>query len=98
NKGRIVLVGTVAGGRAEVPLGLVLAKRLKIIGTVLRSRALEEKIATTEAFASEVLPRFASGELKPVVDSVFPLAQLKGAHQRMESNETFGKVVLTSDD
>lgn len=92
--GRLLLVGAVAGGRADLELGKVLGKRLHIIGTVLRSRPLEEKIVATRAFASEVVPLLASGRLRAVVDSAFDLGQIGAAHERLQSNATFGKVVL----
>jgi NADPH:quinone reductase-like Zn-dependent oxidoreductase len=72
-----------------------LQKRLHVIGTVLRARSLQEKIEITMAFANEVVPLFAQGTVQPVIDSVFPLDQIQDAHRRLESNETFGKVVLT---
>jgi len=93
-KGRLLLVGTVAGRKAELDIGKALQKRLKIIGTALRSRPLEEKIAATEAFAAEVVPLFANGTLRSVIDREFPLQQVQEAHRRVESNENFGKVVL----
>ena len=94
-RGRIVLIGGVAGGKAEVDLYQILGKRLHVIGTVLRARSLEEKIEITGAFEREVVPLLASGTIAPVIDSVFPLDQIQAAHRRLESNETFGKVVLT---
>ena len=94
SRGRLLLVGTVAGVKTEVALGTILRKRLKIIGTVLRGRSLEEKIAVTEAFSKEVLPLFAKGDLRPVIDSEFAVSQVQEAHQRMESNESFGKIIL----
>ena len=94
-KGRIILIGGVAGGKADVDLYQILRKRLHIIGTVLRARSLEEKIAITNAFAGEVVPLLAEGTIQPVIDSVFPLEKIRDAHRRLESNETFGKVVLT---
>lgn len=93
-KGRIMLVGTVAGGRAELPLGLTLGKRLTLKGTVLRARPLAEKVEVTRAFAGEVLPLLAAGSVRPVVDRAFPLAEIASAHRYLESNESFGKVVL----
>ena len=93
--GRIMLVGTVAGATAELPLGVVLGKRLTLRGTVLRARTLEEKIAATQAFARDVMPLLASGKVKPVVDREFPLERIADAHRRMESDESFGKIVLT---
>ena len=94
-KGRIILIGGVAGGKTNVDLYQILGKRLHVIGTVMRARSLEEKIATTNAFAAEVVPLLAEGAVQPVIDSVFPLEKVQDAHRRLESNETFGKVVLT---
>jgi NADPH2:quinone reductase len=94
NKGRMILVGTVAGGAYELDSRFVMGKRLQIRGTVLRARTLEEKIQVTQSFASEVVPLFASGVLHPNIDSEFKMTDVSKAHQRLESNETFGKVVL----
>jgi NADPH:quinone reductase-like Zn-dependent oxidoreductase len=94
-RGRIILIGGVAGGKADVDLYQILRKRLHVIGTVLRARSLEEKIAITEAFAGEVVPLLADGTIQPVIDSVFPLEKIQDAHRRLDSNETFGKVALT---
>jgi NADPH:quinone reductase-like Zn-dependent oxidoreductase len=93
-RGRIVLIGLVAGARADVDLGRLLRQRLTIVGTVLRARPLEERIATTRAFAAEVVPSLAAGAVRPVVDARFELAELARAHERLESNATFGKVVI----
>jgi NADPH:quinone reductase-like Zn-dependent oxidoreductase len=97
-RGRIILIGGVAGGKADVDLYQILGKRLHVIGTVLRARSLEEKIAITAAFAREVVPLLDSGSIQPVIDSVFPLEQIQDAHRRLESNQTFGKVVLETDE
>ena len=94
-RGRIILIGGVAGGRVDVDLYQILGKRLHVIGTVLRARTLQEKIAVTTAFAREVVPLLGKGSIQPVIDSVFPLEKVQNAHRRLESNETFGKVVLT---
>jgi len=94
-KARIILIGGVAGGKTDVDLYQILGKRLHVIGTVLRARSLQEKIAITNAFAEEVVPLLASGSVQPVIDSAFQLEQIQDAHRRLESNETFGKVVLT---
>lgn len=94
-RGRIILIGGVAGGKTEVDLYQILGKRLHVIGTVMRARSLQEKIAITTAFAREVVPLLAGGTIEPVIDSVFAIEQIQDAHRRLESNETFGKVVLT---
>jgi putative PIG3 family NAD(P)H quinone oxidoreductase len=96
-KGRMLLVGTVAGGNYELESRYVMGKRLQIRGTVLRSRTLEEKIQATQEFAAEVVPLLAQGVLRPTIDSKFKLADIRKAHERLESNETFGKVVLEFD-
>lgn len=92
--GRIVLVGLLAGARTELDLGLILRKRLRVLGTVLRSRPLEEKLAVTRTFEDEVVPLFARGRLSPVIDTVLDLDQAGEAHARMASNAGFGKIVL----
>jgi putative PIG3 family NAD(P)H quinone oxidoreductase len=93
-KGRMILVGTVAGGSYELESRYVMSKRLQIRGTVLRARSLEEKIRATQAFASEVVSLLARGVLRPVIDSKFPLDAIADAHRRLESNESVGKVVI----
>jgi NADPH:quinone reductase-like Zn-dependent oxidoreductase len=93
--GRLVLVSTSAGAKAEINLGAVMSKRLNIMGTVMRARSAEEKATASRLFAEQVVPMLARGIVRPVIDSVFPLDQVGEAHRRVESNETFGKVVLT---
>ncbi len=93
-RGRLVLVGLLAGSSGTLDLGLMLHKRVTIIGTTLRARPLEEKITATAHFAASVGPWLERGQVRPVVDSVFPLADFASAYRRMESNESFGKVIL----
>jgi NADPH:quinone reductase-like Zn-dependent oxidoreductase len=92
--GRIVLVGLLAGAKTELDLALVLRKRLRIMGTMLRSRPLEEKIAAMRVFEAEVVPLLARGAIKPVLECVMPLADAARAHELMASNAGFGKIVL----
>ena len=96
-KGRVVLVGMIAGNRADIDLGLLLRKRIELSGTVLRARPIEEKIAAARTFERHVVPLFASGKLVSVVDRSFPLGEASRAHELVASNETFGKVVLRVD-
>ncbi len=93
-QGTLVLIGLLGGVKAELSLGLLLAKRARIIGTVLRSRSLAEKIALTEAFEIKVLPGFATKELRPVIDRVIPMHDIAEAHEYLESNQSFGKIVM----
>lgn len=94
-QGRIVVVGLLGGAKGTLVMPLLLSKRAHLLGTVLRSRPLEEKIALTQAFARDVLPLLAAGRVRPILDTVLPMDDVRKAHERMESNETVGKVVLT---
>ena len=93
-KGRLILVGLVGGRKAEFDLGMALTKRLQIIGTVLRSRSTKEKMEATQKFITDVLPLLESGKVKPNIDKIFPVEEIQKAHEYVESNESFGKVVL----
>jgi len=93
-RGRIVLVGTMSGQKVGADLGVLMRKRLTVVGTVLRSRPLEEKIELVQSFARTMLPLLATGRLRPVVDRVLPMDEAAAAHAAMEANENFGKIVL----
>lgn len=95
--GRIVVIGLLGGGKAEVDLRRLMDRRGRIVGTTLRSRPLEQKIALTQEFARRVVPWFEAGRLRPVVDTVFPLGEIRKAMERMASNAGFGRIVLTMD-
>jgi NADPH2:quinone reductase len=93
-RGRLVLVGTMGGASAPLDFGAVMGKRLTVVGTVLRARSVEEKARAVRRFAAEVVPLFARGRLRPVLDSAYDLEDFEAAYARLESNATFGKVVL----
>ena len=93
-KGRLMLVGLTSGSKTEFDLSTALSKRLKIIGTVLRGRSPDEKAEATKRFADEVVPLLARGEVRPNIDKVFPMERVAEAHEYLESNRSFGKVVL----
>jgi len=93
-QGRIILVGVMGGGVTSVNVAKLLPKRAAIVGTVLRARPIEEKIAITRRFAAEMLPRFESGELVPVIDRRYPLDAIAEAHTAMEANENVGKILI----
>ncbi|MGZ5434725.1 MAG: NAD(P)H-quinone oxidoreductase [Pyrinomonadaceae bacterium] len=94
-KGRLIFVGTTSGAKAEIDYSIVMRKRLRIMGTSLRTRSLEEKATATRLFAEHIVRLLESGSVRPVVDSVFTMDEVREAHRRIESNETFGKVILT---
>jgi len=92
--GRLVLIGQLGGGKVQADLGLLMRKRLHITGTTLRAQPLEAKIEITRRFCEFGLAGLAAGNLKPVVDRVFPLAEAAEAHRYMEAGQNFGKIVL----
>lgn len=94
--GRISLIGTLAGGRATLPILPAMQRRLQITGTVLRPRSRAEKAAATAAFARDVVPALASGAIRPVVQQALPLADANAAYDLMATDTTFGKLVLTT--
>jgi NADPH2:quinone reductase len=94
HRGRIVVVGTMGGGKVELDLSLLMRKRAEVRGTMLRSRPLEEKILAGQALQRHLVPLFESAALRPVVDRVLPLARAADAHRLMQNNDAFGKLVL----
>jgi len=90
----MMLVGTTSGPRAALDFGKVMSKRAKIVGTILRARSAEEKAQATRLFGAQVVPLLGKGQVRPVIDCVYKLDQVRNAHNRMESNESFGKIVL----
>ncbi|WCK54048.1 NAD(P)H-quinone oxidoreductase [Aneurinibacillus sp. Ricciae_BoGa-3] len=93
--GRLIVIGTMGGAKADsINLGQLLARRLQVIGTALRSRSVEDKIMLTQKFSEFALHRFADGRLKPIVDSVYEWENVNEAHQYMEANKNTGKIVL----
>jgi len=93
-RGTIVQVGLMGGGQTPVNLGLLLVKRVTWIGTTLRARPLEEKIAVCQRFIAEVLPLFDTGVLRPVIDSTFSLDDIADAHRHMEADANVGKILI----
>ncbi|MBK9029976.1 MAG: NAD(P)H-quinone oxidoreductase [Myxococcales bacterium] len=96
-RGRLVLLGLMGGATGAAPLGLLLGKRATVIGTVLRARPLEEKIAIARGATAHLVPLFERGLLVPVIDAVLPMTACAEAHARVERDETVGKVVLAWD-
>lgn len=92
--GRLIMLSQSAGSTAELDLRTALPRRLTLRGSTLRMRPLEGKIQASRAFADEVVPLFARGLLHTVIDAEFPLERVSEAHALLESNQTFGKVVL----
>jgi NADPH:quinone reductase len=99
SRGRLILLGFLAGSNTDVDLGPVLRKRLEVIGTMMRTRSLEERIPLVSEFAIRMLPLFEArsdegASLRPVLERTYPMTQLADAHRVMEGNATFGKIVV----
>ncbi|MBA3560044.1 MAG: NAD(P)H-quinone oxidoreductase [Gemmatimonadaceae bacterium] len=93
--GRLICVGTTAGPKSEINIGLLMRKRATVIGTVLRPRSTEEKAEATRRFAAEVLPLVSRGVVRSVIECVYTPEEIRAAHLHLESNRTLGKIVLT---
>ena len=92
--GRLVIIGLMGGSMAEINLGAVLGKGLRIIGTRLRARPLTEKILITREFKERFWPMLEQGRLQPVIDRVFPIEEAQAAHAHVRQNLNTGKVIL----
>lgn len=93
-QGRLVFVGTLGGAKGELDFSVVMRRRLRLIGTVLRSRSTEEKAQAVGRFATHVVPLIAGGAVRPIVDRVYGIDEVQAAHEHLESNASFGKIVL----
>ncbi len=104
-RGRLVMLGFLQGPKVETSLDPILRKRLEIVGSVMRTRKLAERVALAREFEAEVMPWFergpaevpSRGPIRPVVGAAFPFARIADAHRAMEGNEVFGKIVLIDD-
>jgi putative PIG3 family NAD(P)H quinone oxidoreductase len=92
--GRLVTIGLMGGTRAELDLGVLLGKSLRLIGSRLRPRPLVEKVDLVRRFSDRFLPLLAAGRLRPIVDRVFPIAEAEAAHAFVRENRNIGKVIL----
>jgi tumor protein p53-inducible protein 3 len=93
--GRLLVIGMMGGSKVkDLELGVLLSRRLQIIGTALRSKSSQDKIRLNDQFADFALPRFADGRLKPIIDSVWDLDEVNEAHEYMEQNKNTGKIIL----
>lgn len=92
--GRMIFLATLGGAQANANLGLIMAKRILIRGTTMRTRTLEEKLAVTRRFATQVLPLLANGKVRPIIEQTFPMSEIAEAHRVMGENKNFGKLVV----
>ena len=93
-KGRLLQLGLIGGSGTEINLNTLMRNRLQLIGSVLRTRSIDEKIGVTQNFMDRWLPELKRGSIRPIVDTVFPLVEAPQAHKYMEANRNFGKIIL----
>jgi NADPH:quinone reductase-like Zn-dependent oxidoreductase len=93
-RGRLVFIATLGGSQLTLDVGQLMRKRARLIGSVLRPRSLEEKHEIKETFMNRCWPLVQRGVIRPVIDTVFPIAEANAAHARMANNENIGKIVL----
>ncbi len=93
-RGRMVFIATLSGSQAPLDIGRLMRKRLRLIGSVLRARSLEEKVEIKQRFMQRFWPAVEAGTIRPVIDSVYPIQEANAAHAYMASNRNIGKIVL----
>ncbi len=93
--GRLVVIGLMGGAKAELELGLMMVKRLRVIGSTLRARPVAAKAQVMDALEAEVWPLLTAGTIRPVIEATLPIQDAAAAHALLAGNETFGKIVLT---
>ena len=93
-KGRLVFISTLSGSRAKIDLRYLMSKRLRLIGSTLRSRPLAEKIEIKERFAAQFWDKLVDGTIQPIIDSVYPIKEANTAHEHMAQNKNIGKIIL----
>ena len=92
--GRLVLIGMMGGTRAEIDLSRLLARRLSVVGSTLRSRTADFKAGLWARFLERFGPALATDEIRPVIDRVLPIEDVAEAHRLMAAGAVFGKLVL----
>ena len=92
--GRLVLIGLMGGVQAEVNMGLLLMKRLRVIGSTLRARSIAAKSAVMDGLQRDVWPKIEKGAIQPIIETVVPMPEAQRAHDLVAGNETVGKVLL----
>jgi len=95
--GRLIIIGVMGGAKAELNLAVLMVKRQRIIGSVLRARSVQEKTGIIESFSNDVLPLLSARKIVPLISSTYDLDDVVEAHRAMEASEHFGKIVLTVD-
>jgi NADPH:quinone reductase-like Zn-dependent oxidoreductase len=93
-RGRLVFISMLSGAKTEINLGALMGRRLRLIGSVLRSRSLAEKVEIKERFMARFWPKLVDGTIQPIIDSVYPVAEANEAHRYMAEDRNIGKIIL----
>lgn len=93
-RGRLVIISLLSGARTEINLGTLMRTRLRLMGSVLRPRSVDEKVEIMRRFQDQFQARLLDGRIQPIIDSVYPVAQAGAAHARMRANRNIGKIML----
>lgn len=92
--GRLVNIGLLSGSKGEMEVGLLLGRRLRLVGSTLRNRPLAQKIEITRQFKEQFWPMLLNGQLRPIIDTTFPIEEAQTAHTYVAKNQNIGKVIL----
>lgn len=94
-RGRLVFIATLGGSQVTLDISRLMRKRIRLIGSVLRPRTLDEKFEIKETFMNRCWPLLQRGAIRPVIDTILPITEANAAHARMAANANIGKIVLT---
>jgi NADPH2:quinone reductase len=97
-EGRVIVIGTGPNRSTEINVSLLLGRRAKLLGAMLRYRSLEEKAAVARLLERQVLPALERGQVRVPVHTTFPLSQVEAAYEQFRQGKKFGKIVLVADD
>lgn len=93
-EGRLVLIGLMGGAKAEINLAGLMLRRLHVVGSTLRALSETQKAGIVQGFLQTFGEELRAGAVRPIVDSVFPLADAADAHRLMKASTHFGKIIL----
>ena len=94
SKGRLIFIAILSGNRAELDIGKILSKRLRLFGSTLRSRSDKEKASIIDSFKERFWPELLEEKIKPIIDTIYPIQKIDEAHERLRTNSTIGKIVI----
>ena len=94
SNGRLIFIAILSGSIAQLDIAKVLGKRLRLIGSTLRSRSDQEKTSIIDTFKERFWPELLEEKIKPIIDTIYPIQEIDEAHERLRTNSTIGKIVV----